>query len=134
MEQDAAASKKPGDSKGLFRAGGRQRLNDRYEVQLDVPVKGEQPADGEAPVVMRGYTLRSKADDGAAAVKTYVPLAMDGEPFIAYWDDALQQLWLASPTVVSRHSLPVQGGPDHEMQFVADMTDSFSRSRPAVVA
>lgn len=134
MEQDAFASKKPGDPKGLFRVGGRQRLNDRYEVQLDVPVKGEQPVDGEAPVVMRGYTLRSKADDGAAAVKTYVPLAMEGEPFIAYWDDALQQLWLASPTVVSRHSLPVQGGPDHEMQFVADMTDSFSRSRPAVVA
>jgi tRNA A-37 threonylcarbamoyl transferase component Bud32 len=133
MEQDAAASRQPGDPQGLFRVRGRHRLNDRFEVQLDVPVKGEQPSDGEAPVVMRGYTLRSKADDGAAAVMTYVPLAMEGEPFIAYWDEALQQLWLASPTVVSRHSLPVDGSPDHEMQFVIDMSSQLSQRRPAAV-
>ncbi len=133
MDVGSVVSKSEGDPKGLFRTGGRYKLNARFEVHLDVRVQGEMPTDKSPPVTMRGYTLRSKSDDGTAAVMTYVPLAMEGEPFIAYWDDEVQQLWLASPSVLSRHSLPLHGTPDHEMQFVVGLTTRLSQRRPAVV-
>ena len=120
------------DEDGLIRLGGRRKLNDRYEVTLDVKVQGAKTSLLPA-ATLRGYTIRSKYDDGAAAVQTYVPLAMDNEPFVAFWEEERQELWLASPTAVSRHILPVEGTARHEMHFLPDLPLTFRLLIPQAV-
>lgn len=120
------------DEEGLIRLGGRRQLNDRYEVTLNVKVQGAKNALLPA-VTMRGYTIRSRQDDGAAAIQTYVPLAMGDEPFIAFWAEEKQELWLASPSVVSRHTLPEFGEASHEMHFQPELPATFRQRIPAVM-
>ena len=83
---------------------------------------------------MRRYSLRSSLDDGAGAVATFAPLAIQSELFLIYWDRQHNELWLASPSILRWHHLPESGDPADQVFMQPEIPADFAARMPQVFA
>lgn len=105
---------------------GTRELNGRYTLVVGAkPLLGK---DGSSH--MRGYTLKSRVDDGTNGVVNFAPLAIENEAFVIYWDRETDELWLASPTIVRWHHLPESGKPSEQMFMQPDVPEFFKQRLP----
>jgi hypothetical protein len=130
QEEQALSPKEETTNPRIMTKAGTVQLSPRYKIELDVQVKGEQPTSTLPAVTLRGYIIHSAFDDGANAVQTFVPLAMDGEPYAAFWDTDTSKLWLSSPSTLHVHHLPEHGPQSKEMHFMPDIPPAIRYGIP----
>ena len=62
----------------------------------------------------RGYAIRQANADGTSMERGYSPMAREGEPFVAFWDEPNKRLWIGSPSMLGWHRLTEPNKDEHE--------------------